>query len=163
MKFFVLVMMMMMMAGVAFGQLINSGGGGLSTHTGLVGVAVHGLGSASTNDTGDFATTAQGALADSALQASDLNTFSELDTLVTNKTLVNEEDAATFDSMIDLAVDAVAGTDAVNYQTMVAYEWVTAPASNTAAGTAGQKAYDDNYLYICVSNATWRRTVIASW
>ena len=102
-------------------------------------------------------------LVSTVLVEADLNTFSELDTLVTNKTLVNEEDAATFDSMIDLAVDAVAGTDAVNYQTMVAYEWVTAPASNTAAGTAGQKAYDDNYLYICVSNATWRRTTLATW
>jgi hypothetical protein len=100
------------------------------------------------------------------LLSSAIDTFSELDTLVADKTLVNEEDPATFDSMIDLAVDAVAGTDAVNYQTMVAYigsEWVTAPASNSAAGTAGQIAYGDNYFYVCVSNATWRRTTLASW
>jgi hypothetical protein len=43
------------------------------------------------------------------------------------------------------------------------HEWVAAPASSSAAGTAGQTAYDDNYFYVCVSNATWRRSVIASW
>ncbi|MDP6416402.1 MAG: hypothetical protein QGG54_15445, partial [Gammaproteobacteria bacterium] len=42
-------------------------------------------------------------------------------------------------------------------------QWVTAPASNSAAGTAGQVAYGDNYFYVCVSNATWRRSAIAAW
>jgi hypothetical protein len=39
---------------------------GFTSHTGAVGVAVHGLGSASTNNTGDFATAAQGAAATNA-------------------------------------------------------------------------------------------------
>lgn len=41
--------------------------------------------------------------------------------------------------------------------------WVAVPASATAAGSPGQKAYDANYLYICVAVNTWRRTALASW
>jgi len=44
-----------------------------------------------------------------------------------------------------------------------ALKWVTAPASATVAGTAGQVAYDGNYFYICTAASTWRRTSIASW
>jgi len=63
---------------------------------------------------------------------------------------------------------ATNGTEIVNYQTMTnvlttGSIWVDAPASNSAPGTAGARAYDQNYLYICVSNATWRRTTLASW
>lgn len=36
--------------------------------------------------------------------------------------------------------------------------WVTAPASATAPGNAGEIAYDGNYFYICVANATWVKT-----
>ena len=39
----------------------------------------------------------------------------------------------------------------------------TAPASATASGTAGQRAYDANYYYICTATNTWRRTAISSW
>lgn len=42
-------------------------------------------------------------------------------------------------------------------------EWVTAPASATATGTAGQKAYDASYFYICTATNTWRRVAIAAW
>ena len=42
-------------------------------------------------------------------------------------------------------------------------KWVTAPATATSAGTAGQIAYDANYFYVCVSTDVWRRTVMASW
>lgn len=41
--------------------------------------------------------------------------------------------------------------------------WVTVPASSSAAGTAGQMAYDGNYLYVCVQNATWRRVALNDW
>lgn len=41
--------------------------------------------------------------------------------------------------------------------------WVAAPASKTATGTAGQMAYDANYLYICVAANTWRRSTLAQW
>ncbi len=42
-------------------------------------------------------------------------------------------------------------------------EWVTAPGQPDDNGVAGQKAYDNNYLYICVATNTWRRTILASW
>ncbi len=41
--------------------------------------------------------------------------------------------------------------------------WVSPPASATAAGTAGQKAYDANYLYVCTATNTWRRVALAAW
>lgn len=46
--------------------------------------------------------------------------------------------------------------------------WVTAPATPTSAGTAGQLAYDLNYLYLCVftgisGSAKWIRMAGASW
>jgi len=41
--------------------------------------------------------------------------------------------------------------------------WVTAPASATSSGTAGQVAYDGSYYYICTASNTWRRVAIASW
>jgi hypothetical protein len=40
---------------------------------------------------------------------------------------------------------------------------VAVPASATSAGTAGQIAYDDSYLYVCVATNTWLRTPIATW
>lgn len=45
----------------------------------------------------------------------------------------------------------------------VSFKYASVPASATAAGTAGQIAYDANYLYFCVSNATWRRMPLATW
>ena len=47
-------------------------------------------------------------------------------------------------------------------------KWVTAPGSKTAAGTAGQIAYDDDYYYVCVltgiaGSAKWKRTPLANW
>jgi len=34
---------------------------------------------------------------------------------------------------------------------------VAAPANSTSAGTVGDIAYDDRYVYICVATNTWRR------
>lgn len=39
--------------------------------------------------------------------------------------------------------------------------WVAAPASKTASGTAGEFAYDNNYFYLCVDSNIWARTPIA--
>ncbi len=44
-----------------------------------------------------------------------------------------------------------------------AVEWVTPPAATNSVGTPGQAAYSDNYLYICISNNTWRRATLATW
>lgn len=41
--------------------------------------------------------------------------------------------------------------------------WVAVPATATSAGTAGQRAYDANFLYICVATNTWRRVALAAW
>jgi len=40
----------------------------------------------------------------------------------------------------------------------------TAPTNSTATGTAGDIRYDtNNFLYICVSSNTWRRTALTNW
>lgn len=40
--------------------------------------------------------------------------------------------------------------------------WVTAPASKSASGTAGQIAKDANWFYICTATDTWKRAAIAT-
>lgn len=42
-------------------------------------------------------------------------------------------------------------------------ELVSAPASATAAGTAGQFAYDASYVYVCVATDTWVRAALSTW
>lgn len=37
------------------------------------------------------------------------------------------------------------------------------PASATAVGTKGDIAQDNDYLYICISQNTWKRVAIATW
>jgi hypothetical protein len=40
----------------------------------------------------------------------------------------------------------------------------TAPTNSTATGTAGDIRYDtNNFLYLCVSSNTWRRTALTNW
>ena len=40
---------------------------------------------------------------------------------------------------------------------------VDAPASAAAEGRAGQLAYDDDYIYVCVANDEWKRAAISTW
>lgn len=40
---------------------------------------------------------------------------------------------------------------------------LTAPASSTATGTAGQIAWDANYVYVCVATNTWKRSALAAF
>lgn len=40
--------------------------------------------------------------------------------------------------------------------------WVSAPANKTSTGTAGQMAYDTNYLYTCTATNTWKRSALAT-
>ncbi len=42
-------------------------------------------------------------------------------------------------------------------------QWTSVPASPTNSGTAGQIAYTNNFLYICISNDTWRRVQLGTW
>ncbi len=37
------------------------------------------------------------------------------------------------------------------------------PASASAAGTAGQIAWDANYIYVCIATNTWMRAELATW
>ncbi len=37
------------------------------------------------------------------------------------------------------------------------------PGSATAAGTAGEIAWDANYIYVCIATNTWKRVAIATW
>lgn len=37
------------------------------------------------------------------------------------------------------------------------------PASATASGTAGEVAWDANYIYICTATNTWKRVAISTW
>jgi len=39
----------------------------------------------------------------------------------------------------------------------------TVPATLTSTGTAGEIAYDTNYLYVCTATNTWVRTALATW
>lgn len=41
--------------------------------------------------------------------------------------------------------------------------WSTVPASATAAGTAGQIAYDGDYVYVATAANTWKRAALATW
>lgn len=37
------------------------------------------------------------------------------------------------------------------------------PASATATGTAGEIAWDADYIYICTATNTWKRVAIGTW
>ena len=140
------------------------------------------------------------ALADSAIQTTDIDTYAELDAIVSDKSLLNQEDdfsanglslvsSANYSTMRAL-LDLEAGTDFYSKtaedtwrssvsQTEMGYvdgvtsdiqtqintklEWASAPATATSTGTAGQIAYDSNYIYWCVSTDVWRRSAGAAW
>jgi hypothetical protein len=37
------------------------------------------------------------------------------------------------------------------------------PSANNSTGTAGQVAWDSNYIYICIATNTWKRANISTW
>ena len=37
------------------------------------------------------------------------------------------------------------------------------PSSSTAAGVAGQIAWDASYIYVCTATNTWKRAGLTSW
>lgn len=39
----------------------------------------------------------------------------------------------------------------------------TVPGSATATGTAGEIAWDANYVYVCTATNTWKRTALSTW
>jgi hypothetical protein len=40
---------------------------------------------------------------------------------------------------------------------------VAVPATATAVGIAGQLAYADGFLYVCIAENTWQRAILATW
>jgi hypothetical protein len=38
-----------------------------------------------------------------------------------------------------------------------------APATSSSAGVAGQIAWDENYVYVCTSTNTWKRSALTTW
>lgn len=42
-------------------------------------------------------------------------------------------------------------------------EFVTAPATAAATGTAGQWAVDSGFIYVCTATNTWKRVAVATW
>ena len=60
----------------------------------------------------------------------------------------------------DADLSTLALNDGGSLTNLFAY---STPASSSAAGDAGTFTYDLNYLYVCVSNATWRRVALPSW
>jgi hypothetical protein len=39
----------------------------------------------------------------------------------------------------------------------------TVPATASSNGTAGVIARDSNYIYVCVANNTWKRSLLETW
>ena len=54
-------------------------------------------------------------------------------------------------------------TDAVNKGQLDSAGWSVVPASSTATGVVGQKAYDSTYLYVCTATNTWMRVAMSTW
>ena len=52
------------------------------------------------------------------------------------------------------------------YRPVYAHEGLvvtTVPTSATATGTAGEIAYDSNYIYVCTATNTWKRAALSTW
>jgi hypothetical protein len=56
--------------------------------------------------------------------------------------------------------DFIAAVAATATQTLIGITWTTVPANKTSAGTPGQFATDDNFLYYCYATNLWGRTPI---
>ena len=40
---------------------------------------------------------------------------------------------------------------------------LTTPASASAPGSAGQICFDGDYIYVCVAENTWKRSLLSTW
>lgn len=55
---------------------------------------------------------------------------------------------------------ALAEISALQANSAVALSTTTVPVSHSASGTAGQIAYNSNYLYVCIATNSWVRIAI---
>lgn len=60
-----------------------------------------------------------------------------------------------------LFISSIQYTDGTTQNT--AFKWRSVPANSSANGTAGQVAYDSNYVYVCVATNTWKRLSLGSY
>lgn len=42
-------------------------------------------------------------------------------------------------------------------------DWTNVPATAASVGEPGQRAYDADYLYVCVAQDTWKRVELLTW
>lgn len=84
--------------------------------------------------------------------------------------------AVTLAKMADVATGTLfyrktAGAGAPEVQTLATLKsdlgtmpvaWVSAPATKTSTGSAGQVARDDNFFYLCTATNVWKRSAIAT-
>lgn len=64
-----------------------------------------------------------------------------------------------FANISDIGFDA----GNVNVQGSLVLANVYVPTANTSTGTAGQIAWDNEHIYICIATDTWRRANISTW
>lgn len=61
----------------------------------------------------------------------------------------------------DLVVNTPASRVEINTDLQISQP--TVPVSAAATGAAGQVAWDNDYLYVCVATDTWKRVAISTW
>jgi hypothetical protein len=61
---------------------------------------------------------------------------------------------ADFGSGLDVRISALESSPSIS---------PNAPTLPTSLGSAGDIAYDSDYMYICVNDNSWKRTALASW
>lgn len=61
------------------------------------------------------------------------------------------------------STDAVAEGSINKYFTDARVRTAKTPTSATAAGNAGQIAWDANYIYVCTAVNTWKRSQLLTW
>jgi len=126
----------------------------------------------------NYATSAQGATADTALQPADDGSaltgmiWSQIGSTPTTLSGYGITDAATFaqgttaDSALQpgAAQSDISGlvTDLAAKQPKVDFI-SSAPGTATSTGTTGQLIYAGNYLYICIATDTWLRAQLLTW
>jgi hypothetical protein len=132
-----------------------------STQAATLGVVTNQIGLASTN----YATAAQGALADSSLQPSwtGSTNITTLGTITTGAipwaNLTNTPTDLTGYGITNAATAAQGALADTAAQIL----FTTAPATPTATGTTGTLILSGNHLYICVATDTWRRIELLTW
>jgi hypothetical protein len=58
---------------------------------------------------------------------------------------------------------ASAEISALQANSSIAITTTTVPVSSSAAGTAGQIAFDSTHFYVCIADHTWVRASLSSW